>query len=269
MHEPETDMPATPANRPLLAEQRQQAILDRLEAVGGIRVAALAARFAVTEETIRRDLEKLAREGRLIRTHGGAVPIAQPGGDQPFDVRQTANLALKEQIARHAVRYLEPHDVVALDASSTVHQVTRVLPDIPLTIVTNALPATVRLWSLEHVRVVTTGGILDRPSRSWVGSFAEQTLQRLNITKFFLSSVGLDPARGLSEIDDAQARVKRRMIDQAEQTFLLLDHTKLGARAAVTLATLPEITRVIVDSQTPADWLTTLRQHHNHVEQAT
>jgi DeoR/GlpR family transcriptional regulator of sugar metabolism len=251
---------------PLLANQRHEAILSELASQGGVRVTELAPRFGVTEETIRRDLEKLGREGKLIRTHGGAVPLSSRGVDLPFDIRQTENLGLKEQIARHAVQSIEPHDVIALDASSTVHQVTRALPDIPLTIVTNALPATVRLWSQENVRVVATGGILDRPSRSWVGSFAEQALERLNITKFFLSSVGLDPQRGLSEIDDAQARVKRLMMDLAEQTFLLLDHTKLGVRATVALATLDEIDRVIVDSATPADWQATLRAHHDRIE---
>jgi DeoR/GlpR family transcriptional regulator of sugar metabolism len=232
----------------MLARQRHREILTRLADIGAVRVAELADSLGVTEETIRRDLDKLGGEGKLVRTHGGALPIRQQSQDLPFSVRSSAHHAEKESIARFALRHISAHDVIALDASSTVHELARVLPDMPLTVVTNALPATAVLMTRSNIRVFSTGGFLDTPSRSWVGSFAEQSLERVNINKLFLSSKGLDLARGLSEVDDAQARVKRRMMDLAEEKYLLIDHSKFGARSAVYLSQVNDVDVLLTDS---------------------
>lgn len=253
---------------PLLADERHREILRRLEAFGAARVTDLARDLEVTEETIRRDLERLDREGLLLRIHGGAVPI-QRGRDVSFDVRRTANHEAKEAMARTALEHIAEGDVIAFDASSTVHELVRLLPDMNVTVVTNALPATVRLWGLSRVRVVSTGGMLDGPSRSWVGSFAELALERLNINKLFLSSKGVDLERGLSEVDDAQARVKRRMLDLAEQAYLLVDSSKLGGRSVVHLGSLDEIDVLITDDGVSAEWQAALRAANCTVEIAS
>ncbi len=236
----------------MLAEQRHSEIIRRLSDVGGVRVADLARDLSVTEETIRRDLERLGREGRLLRTHGGAVPVQPISRDLPFDVRRTAHHEEKVAIARHAVACIGEGDVIALDPSSTVHELTKVIPDIPLTVVTNSLIATVRLLNRKHVHVLSTGGILEQTTCAWVGSFAERTLERLNINKLFLSSKGVDLARGLSEVDDAQAAIKRRMLELADEAYLLVDHSKFHQRSAVLVAELREIDVVITDAAVDA-----------------
>lgn len=233
---------------PLLAGQRHERILEMLETNGGVRVAQLAVELGVTEETIRRDLEKLDQAGKLVRIHGGAVPLTGLSRDLPFDVRQSENLALKELIAKRALVYVSEGDVIAMDASSTVFELARTLPDIPLTVVTNSLAVTLHFWGRNHTSVLSTGGQLDSTSRSWLGSFAEDFLNRVNINKFFLSSVGIDLNRGLSEIDDAQARVKRRFMDAAEEVVLLADHSKVGRKSTVSLAPMQEVTHVITDA---------------------
>lgn len=235
----------------MLAEQRQHEILTTLSTAGAVRVTELAKALGVTEETIRRDLEKLDRAGRLLRTHGGALPVTQGMLDVPFHVRRSAQHAAKASIAGVALQHVAENDVIALDASSTAHELALVLPNIPLTVVTNALPAAGVLLPRENISVFCTGGFLHGPSRSWVGSVAEEALAGININRFFLSSNGLDAQRGLSEIDEPQARVKRRMIDLAQEVILLVDHTKLGRRAAVHLADLSAVDRIITDA--PAD----------------
>lgn len=243
----------------LLPRQRQDEILARLSEAGAVRVTQLAREFRVTEETIRRDLEKLDRAGKLRRTHGGAVALSDIVHDPPFDERTTAFHEAKMGIARAALAHVEEGDVIALDASSTVHELARALPDMSLTVVTNALPATVLLLDRPQIRLVSTGGHMDAPSRSWVGSFAEATLARLNINKFFMSTKGVDFARGLSEALDDQARVKRAMMDRAETTYLLVDHSKLGATAAVHMADLHEVAAIITDAGAADEHLQRLR----------
>lgn len=252
----------------LLAGQRHERILDLLETTGGVRVAKLAVELGVTEETIRRDLEKLDQAGKLVRIHGGAVPLTGLSRDLPFDVRQGENLALKELIAKRALVNVSEGDVLAFDASSTVYELARILPDIPLTVVTNSLPVTLHLWGRTHTHVLSTGGQLDSTSRSWLGSFAEDMLDRININKFFMSSVGIDLARGLSEIDDSQSRVKRRFMDSAEEVILLADHSKFGRKSTVSLASAGEVTHVITDAGTPQPVLQELRRMGPTVEVA-
>lgn len=242
----------------MLAQQRHREILGRLRRQGGVRVADLAQTLRVTEETIRRDLEKLGLEGKLVRTHGGAMPIRDDRQDLPFDVRKTAHLAEKQAIAAHALRYVAEGDVIALDPSSTAHELARILPDRPLTVVTNSLPVAVTLLDRAHVRVVCTGGTLDVRARSFVGLLAEQALERFNITKLFLSSKGVDLARGLSEVTEEQARVKRRMMDVAGKTFLLADHSKLGVKSVVFFASPTEADVLITDAGASAELLSEL-----------
>lgn len=231
----------------MLAQQRHTEIQERLRLDGAVRVAELARTFGVTEETVRRDLEKLDKAGKLVRTHGGALPTRDVSQDVPFDIRQTAKLAEKQAIARHAVRYVGEGAAIALDASSTVHELARVLPDQRLTVITNSLPATLLLARCEQLQVLSTGGILDPGSVSWTGSLAEHALDRININRCFLSTHGVHVDRGLSEVDDYQARVKHRMMDAAEEVYLLVDHSKFGMRRMVPLAGLDEIDVLITD----------------------
>jgi DeoR/GlpR family transcriptional regulator of sugar metabolism len=239
----------------MLAEQRQTEILRELSRAGGVRVTALAQQLRVALETVRRDLERLEREGKLVRTHGGAVPVAAGEGDVPFVVRRTANHEAKVAVARHAIRYLAEGDVIGLDASSTVHELTRLIPDIPLTVVTNSLLAVVRLASRHRVRVIATGGALDPASYSWTGTRAEDGLRDVNIGTLFLSSKGVDLERGLSERDDAQARLKRRMMDRAARRILLVDRSKFGLRSTVSFAPLSDVQLLVTDAATVADGL--------------
>jgi DeoR/GlpR family transcriptional regulator of sugar metabolism len=244
----------------MLAGQRQSEILSRMEGSGGARVSALAQALCVTQETIRRDMQKLERQRKLIRIHGGAIPIREEQRDLPFDVRKTANLEAKRALAARALQEIGEGDVVALDASSTAYELARALPDMPLTVVTNSVSVSVTLMTCSHIRVVSTGGILEVGSRSYVGSLAEAALQRLNVNKLFLSSKGIDPRRGLSETTDEQARVKRRMMDVSEQVFLLADHSKFGVRSAVFFADTLEANVVITDGQADSAVVAAVRE---------
>ncbi|MBN2447330.1 MAG: DeoR/GlpR transcriptional regulator [Phycisphaerae bacterium] len=251
---------------PLLAAERQQKIIECLAENDVGRIADFARDFHVTEETIRRDLEKLDRQGKLVRIRGGAIPIAERTRDTPFDIRRGANHAAKERIARQALAHVRDGSVIGLDASSSAHELACRLPDLRITVVTNAFPATAELWNRKQTRVLSTGGLLDPSSRSWIGSFAEQTLQRVNISTLFLSSKGIDVERGLSEVDDAQARVKRRMIELAEHVVLLADHSKFGVRSAVSFAGLGDVQTVITDSLTDQATIDALREMGLSVE---
>jgi DeoR/GlpR family transcriptional regulator of sugar metabolism len=232
----------------VLAAERRSAILERIDDDGAARVTELARRFQVTEETIRRDLEKLDQEGRVRRTHGGAVPLEAIRHDHNFDNRRNVNLMAKQKLARAAVHHIHEGDVIALDASSTVAAMLPLLPDVPLTIVTHSLIVVNSLLNRPHIRVVCTGGILDAPSMSFTGSRAESTLERFRIGKLFFSCKGIDLERGLSVPEDDQARIKRRMVELAECSYLLVDRSKIGVRSTFFFAEPGQVDHLVTDA---------------------
>ena len=250
----------------MLARQRQQEILNRVGRAGAVRVSELAQWLNVAEETIRRDLEKLDSEGKLIRTHGGAMPLPEERREVPFDVRRARHSAEKESIGAAAARFVGEGDIIALDASSTVYCLARALPDRPLTVLTNSMEVATLLMSRPRIQVVSTGGMLDVASQSFVGSFAEEALSRLHIGKLFLSSKGVDLVRGLSEAADEHARLKRRMMDLADETYLLADHSKFGVKSVVFFADVKDVDVVITDRRVDPAVLPELDRRHVRTE---
>ena len=231
----------------MLAVERHREILSRVEFSGSVKVGQLARELKVAEETIRRDLEKLHADGRLVRTRGGALRLDNNRREIPFDLREIVNLEEKRAIAGLAVEHVAEGDVIALDASSTVRELARLIPDMPLTVVTNSIAVTTVLLDRSRVRVISTGGILDGPLLSYVGSLAEEALERFHIDKVFLSCKGFDIARGLSVATDEHARIKRRMMELAGTVYLLVDSSKFGQNALELFAQTGDVDYVITD----------------------
>jgi DeoR family L-fucose operon activator len=250
----------------MLALQRHREIQQLLQRKGSVRTVDLATRLKVTDETIRRDLETLENEGRLIRTHGGAVRRDEIHQDLPLDTRQLQQRDEKERIGRAAVSRIKPHDIIMLDASSTALQVAVQMPDMPVTVITNAHNVITTLQDRSAVRIVATGGVYDRQSRSYIRTGPVGLLACTNIDIFFFSGNGIDPQRGVSEINEDQAQLKAAFIPLASQVCCLADHTKLFAKSSYFFAGLDQIDVLITDRQTDADSLKTLEEHGIAIE---
>lgn len=233
----------------MIAAQRHRRIVEYVAARGAGKVTDLAREFGVTEETIRRDLRELSKQGALARTHGGALPAGDDGGgaDAPFAHRDAANTAAKTAIARAALARVEPGVTLAFDASSTAHQLARLLPDEPRTVVTNSLAICSLLARRRHVQVVCTGGVLDPEAMAFTGLHARRTLQALNIHTLFFSCHGVDLQRGISEVDDRQASIKQQMLASSRHRVLLVDTSKLGHAGDVFVGGLELADCVIVE----------------------
>jgi len=239
----------------LLPPQRHREILASMETNGSVRVTHLARRMGVTEETIRRDLEKLGADGQLVRIHGGAVSVRQERQKVPFDARKSTNHKANRRIAGKAVAYIDEGDVIALDGSTTALELARIIPDMPITVITNALAIASTLLDRKLVRVVSTGGQLDRDSACFVGSMAEEGLERFNILKFFFSCRGIDLERGLSEACDQHASIKRRMLKLANRSYLLADPSKCQVRSMVFFAGVGDVDVMITDDKIDASFV--------------
>lgn len=241
----------------MLAIERQREILRALSEQPSVRVTDLAVRFQVAEETIRRDLDKLGAEGKLLRSHGGAVATTET--ELPHEQRELENQPQKKAMAREALRLIEPGDTIALDASSSSWFIARQLPDMPLTVITNSLYVCTALEGREQINVICTGGSLARTSMSLVGTATVGFLGRYHASKLFFSCRALDLQRGLSDISEEQAAVRQAMLDISDRHILLMDSSKWGARALAIVAPLQEIHCIITDSENPDEDCQSLR----------
>lgn len=243
----------------MLVAERHREIVSIVDKENSVRVTELAKRFGVTEETIRRDLEKLEAQGKLLRSHGGAVSVRHIEVETPFSERKIAQAEEKAAIAREAVKRIHEGDVILLDASTTAWQIAQLLPDMSLTVLTNAIKVAVELSNHMHVRVISTGGTLSSRSLSYVGPLAERSLEMYHANKVFFSCKGVDLTAGISDSNEWQALLKKRMLDIAQERYLLVDHTKFGVKALTVFGQLSQVNEVITDSKTSEETVNKLK----------
>lgn len=232
----------------LLVAERQRKLVDLVNDRLSVRVSELSKIFSVTEETIRRDLEKLEKENLLRRSHGGAVSIEKEQSEISYVEREILHACEKSRIATEAIKHIEQGDQIVLDASTTAWYMAKELPDLPLTVLTNSIKVAVELSKKEQVKVISTGGLLLAKSLSYVGPLAERSLSAYHVNKAFLSCKGVDLERGLSDSNEWQALLKKRMMEIADQTILLADSSKFGVRTFVQISGIKEVDLIISDS---------------------
>ena len=244
----------------MLARQRQRLILNMLENSPSLRTIELAKYFDVTDETIRRDLETLDAENKLIRTHGGALRIEKRSAELPLQKRLNENRAAKQEIAKKAIGLISPSDTIFLDASSTVLTFAESLPDIKITVITDAHDCVVPLTSKANIDVITSGGKLDRVSHSYCGISALSLMKRFSIDKAFFSCNGLDLERGASEVAEIHAEFKENSLSICREKILLCDSSKFGVQSLRFFCDINSIDTVITDSAADPDFLDKLRK---------
>jgi DeoR family transcriptional regulator, L-fucose operon activator len=238
----------------MLVAERYEFIVSLVNERGSIRVSELSELCEVTEETIRRDLDRLEQAGRLRRSHGGAVSVKDGQPETPYLEREVTNAEEKRRIAYEAIKHIEPNERILLDASTTAWFMASIMPDIPLTVLTNSIKVATELAAKEKIQVISTGGILAQRSLSFVGPLTERSLEGYHVDKLFFSCRGVHLSRGVSESNELQGRVKQRMIGMADRVYLLADASKLGVQAFAHVAEISEIDVVITDKRIdPAD----------------
>lgn len=246
----------------MLAAERYDRIVEMVNESGSMRVSELSHRCRVTEETIRRDLDRLEQAGRLRRSHGGAVSIKDDQPEIPYRVRETTHAEEKKRIAQAALAMIHPGDRILLDASTTAGYMAANMPDIPLTVLTNSIQVATELSSKDKIEVISTGGQLAQRSLSFVGPLAERSLETYHVDKLFLSCKGVHlDGGGISESNELQARLKQKMVGISDQVILLADASKFGVRAFARVTGLNAVHAVILDEQLDDDLMKRLKDY--------
>lgn len=249
-------------NQNLLAEQRRALIMDEVRRRGGVRVNELTRRLGVSDMTVRRDLDALARQGMLEKVHGGAVPVVNASTHEPgFEAKSGLEPTAKEEIARAAAALVPPGSAIALSGGTTTYALAQQLLDVTdLTVVTNS----VRVADVFHVAqrssgrrqgaatVVLTGGVRT-PSDALVGPVADQAIATLHFDMLFVGVHGISVEAGLSTPNLAEAETNRRLVQSARRVVVVADHTKWGTVGLSSFASLDQVDILVTDAGIPEE----------------
>ena len=246
---------ASGGGRAPLAEQRREMIHELLQGSGAVTVTQVQSQFGVSPMTARRDLSVLAERGVARRTHGGAVLPSIATGERSFRQRLGAAPEAKARLAEAAFALLSPGETLFLDASSTTFFLARLISErgLAVRVITNSLPVLHELSDSRHAEVVAIGGTFRRLTYSYVGPTAVRTVRDHFADRLFMSVTGVTAHGVLADLDVLEAAVKRAMLEQSEQSVLLLDDSKLTARGRQAIAPVGAVALVLADGLTAGD----------------
>lgn len=233
----------------MLAMDRRNVILDRIQQTSSVRVTELAQEFCVTEETIRRDLEKLEAEGYITRTYGGAVLVQNNSAELSIDVRETQNPEGKRRIALKVAEMIEDGETLMVDSSTTSMFVAKNLKDHKqVTLITNSARIPQELASYDNVKVIVTGGVLRPGIMSLVGPAAELILSRYYADKAIIGCKAMDAGEGVTyEPHERESVMKQCMRKNAKTLILVADYTKFGKKSFVRTLLAEDIDILVTD----------------------
>lgn len=239
----------------MLAIERRNAILSKLYLDGKVIVSELSTEFDVTEETIRRDLEKLDKEGLAQKTYGGAVLVQNFSTDLPHSVRKKANVQAKQKIAERVSTLFNDGDCIMVDSSSTALLVLNYIKNLKnITLITNSVEALIELSDKDDWNVFSTGGKLKRGSLSLVGPQAEKTIRAFHVDYAVCSSKGLDMNRGITDSNEKDSEMKQAIFESAETKILCVDSSKFDKISLIKVDNVNEVDIIATDTEPSANW---------------
>jgi DeoR/GlpR family transcriptional regulator of sugar metabolism len=246
----------------VLAAERRSQILEQLQRHGAVRVGDLTELFGVSDMTIRRDLDTLAREGLAHKVYGGATLTRESATTEPgFEAKWSAQQREKEAIAREAAQLVAPGSAVGLSAGTTTWTLAHELREIPgLTVVTNSIRvASVLHGGSSEQTVVITGGVRT-PSDALVGPVAVSALEQLHLDVVFMGVHGMQERAGFSTPNLLEADLNRMFVRSARRLVVVADHTKWGMLGISTIAALADAHLVVSDVRLPSEGVEALER---------
>lgn len=240
----------------MLALERRNLILERLQADKKVIVSELSQFFDVSEETIRRDLDKLEKEGFATKSYGGAVIKEDFGIDLPFNIRKNQNVAGKQRIAELAAALVQNGEHIFLDASTTAVFVAKALKEKEnLTVITNSMEILLELADISGWNIISTGGAMKEGYLAFLGSRTEEAIRSYYVDSVFFSCKALDQKWGIMESQEAFASTKRCMMASGRKRILVVDSTKFDQTAFSVAGNLREVDVVVTDRAPSEEWL--------------
>jgi len=249
----------TRASRP--TSRRQADIMALLHEAGRVSVEDLAARFAVTPQTIRRDLNELCESRALTRVHGGAM-VASGVENLAYEARKLVAQPHKRLIGEAAARLVPDNSSLFINLGTTTEEVARALSShAGLLVITNNLHVANELYRNPRIEVILAGGTIRRSDGGVVGSASVELVRQFRVDTAVIGTSAIDPDGTLLDFDIREVDVSRAIIGNARRTLLVADSSKFARSAPVRIAHLSDID-VLVTDRLPSPEIAELCDRH-------
>ncbi|MGK2310341.1 DeoR/GlpR family DNA-binding transcription regulator [Cutibacterium sp. V947] len=245
-----------------MKEMRQDQLATLLAGRDTCTVTELAAAVDASVSTVRRDLDEMARSGRIRRVRGGAMAAhdrSDSDENNPFQVVLSHNRPSKDAIARRAAELVKDGDSVIIDIGTTTCRLAHYLVGRPLTVFTSSLPVLDEFRHDSTTEVIVIGGKLRRSYQSLVGVITEDVLARISANWAFLGTSGVSRGRVL-DTSYVEVGIKRSILTHADRTVLLADHDKFPGSGNLEVAPVGDFSVLVTDSATPDGVINEIRE---------
>jgi len=238
--------------------QRRLQISELVRQHGSVQVAALARRFGVSMQTVRKDLRYLAERGVMARAYGGAIDssvvgMGMPQAEPHYEAKRTANLEQKRRIGQRAAALVKPGATIAIDSGTTAIQLAEALPNIEVTVVTNDFGVLSALAPKNNISIVMLGGELRRKNMAFYGGLTVEAIDALHVDMLFLGVDGFDLERGVTTHYEPEALLNRRMVEAARVVVAITDSSKFGRICLHRIIAASELDILLTDTDAPED----------------
>jgi DeoR family ulaG and ulaABCDEF operon transcriptional repressor len=242
---------------------REKMIAEALSSRGFVSFQELCARLDASAATIRRDLERLEKEGRLTRVRGGARSLVPPTQTDhlvgtPFEENRARNVENKVAIGRAAASLCRKDDAIIIDGGTTTFQMCPALKGLDVQVLSNSLYIVNELLKHPTVRLMVPGGAIFREQNIVLSPFDEDGLERYHASKMFMGAAAIGP-KGLMQADGVLVQAERKLMERADTLVVLVDSSKFQATASFVLCPLAQIDIVITDKGVRREDLTMLK----------
>ncbi len=228
-------------------QKRKQIILEKLKAAGEADIKQLAVDLAISEITVRRDLNQLAADGLLFRTHGGAMKVNPLEIPHDFVNKAAKNVEAKDRICRAAAALINDGDIIFMDCGSTVFRLCQFIKSKKIKVITNSVPVIFELQgSMVSLNII--GGEYDAERKAMHGRIANAHIANYKATKAFLGVDGIS-RNGLFANSELEADITQAFANHSAATYLLCDESKIGKETYLKFGDLKMIDTVITNSQ--------------------
>ncbi len=222
---------------------------------GRVIVSDLSEQFNVTEETVRRDLDKLEQDGLAKKTYGGAVRIDNLNIDLPYTIRKQTNVEGKKYIAEIIGKLINDKENILMDSSTTaLYTMKSIYNRSEMTIITNSVEMLMDAPIKTDWRFISTGGSFSQTSLSLTGCRAQNVIESYNADKAIISCKGIDISKGLTDTNDGNADIKSSFISSARTVIVGVDSSKFDKVSFVRFSDFSDIDVVVTDKEPSDDW---------------
>lgn len=198
--------------------------------------------LATSESTVRRDLDELEAEGKLRRVHGGAEGLSRVQEEESIAQKSVKNVQEKQALAREAVGLIADGDVIFIDAGTTTESLIALLPT-TVTVVTNSIHHATKLVE-RQIRTMIVGGLVKATTDASIGALAAQQIAQFHFDKAFLGMNGVDADFYMTP-DPEEAVIKKTVLENTRQAYVLVDASKLGQLSFVKVAPVAMATTIV------------------------